>query len=274
MTDSLIHEHVQNQKKLLDLELRSEQEEQKESFSTSSSSSSSSCAKHKTAGEEREEGLKSSSRILNNLELEDWSIGLMGRTIVTFSTIVSTDNQHDSAKKSLLSAHRLSVGDQVEILHKSDSIHNNSSNILSTKNNRRHRPNGVISALTDKTISIALSTGGNHHQQHSNSSNNDEENGVLGSLSPPYTILPQSSVDVHRKLLKSLDMLAKHGDGHRFAGSVIRTIFDTTSSSPSSAPLSKITPFNKNLDSSQLEAIEFALYGNSPLSLIRTCVLV
>jgi ATP-dependent RNA/DNA helicase IGHMBP2 len=97
--------------------------------------------------------------------------------------------------------------------------------------------------------------------------------------SGPYTLIPRSFVQVHQKLLKSLDTLEKYGVDHSIAGRIIRDIFEKEGQEQSTIPdghdnaddngQQELTPFNPNLDSSQMDAIRFALFGKQPISLIH-----
>jgi len=234
---SVIQRHVQKQKQLLELELHCEAEQQNETNKTNNS-----------------------TKILNNVTVEEWSIGLMGRTIVTFSSFVDD-------KKVLLPANRLSVGDPVE-------IHNRNT---TTKNKKKKKPpNGVISVITEEIISIVLSDSINSSKNNNFDSQqddeDDEDNFFNKKQSQKYSILPQSSVAVHRKYLQSLDELEKYGKDHLVAGSIIQQIFEPKTYPPYIMDDNKsnnMTPFNPHLDSSQLEAIRFVLFGNSSVALIH-----
>ena len=143
----------------------------------------------------------------------------------------------------LLPAHRFTTGDEVEIRNK-DTINNTNNNNGSSSNN--NSPGGVITEVTDTSISIALfsSNSSNRNNNKSNNSNNnnnqkkntnddninDNENDGLGL--PPFTILARSNIEVHNKIMKAIDELEKYHMSHPICGSIVRAVFeDTTSSS-------------------------------------------
>jgi len=306
MTDNIIiHEYIQNQKKLLELELRSEEEEHKNINETKKQLSS--------TRSNSNDDTSSSSRILRNLDIEDWGVGLMGRTVITLcSKSNSNDNKIGIDKTtggsknknnfSLLPAHRITVGDEVEILSKSGSgsISTEDDRHANKKNTKR-RIGGVVSVVTDSIISIVLK---NNIQESISSSSassttaatnkrdgdqNDEDDSQF--LIPPLTIVPKSSIEVHRKYIKVLDVVEKWGANHKFAGGILQSIFDPNIVKLHSKRNSNnsnnnnndcrgcsdeikdnknwFTPFNPNLDESQIEAIQFCLNGNQPISLIH-----
>ena len=242
MTDSIIREFVSQQRELLELELNSEQDE---------------------AGKNEDASSSQKTVALRPLEASDVSVGLYGRTVVQLS-LVRKDGGEDSP---LLPAHRFKVGDDVEIQSKE------------FKKNKAK--GGVISHVTDTSISVALfqSNGNNNKKNDKKSGNkiayagNDDEESDEAALvgSPPLTLLPKSSVEVHRKLISSLADLDRHGPNHSIAGPLIQALF-APPSEHRAAPkrqVEPIRPFNDNLDESQLEAISFALQDNRPVSLIH-----
>ena len=317
-TTTTVHEYVSNQKRLLELELQSQEEEEvgpkknnSNSTSTSSSSSSSSTSTSKKnngdADKQNEEGRI--SRIIRNVQVQELSIGLMGRTVVTLVPSkgeISTSNyeKDGQSKKNkeviMMPSHRITVGDEVEIMSKvsSSSVNNEQKHTAMNSapfSKRKRRTGGVVSAVTDTSISIALY--GNHHNHTSTSKQNkntdradcdddddddDDETQILGS--PPLVIVPKSSVAVHKKMISILNKLKEHGENHDNAGSVIRSIFNPTSNNLNKTinhdhhaigdvgnnnnPPREFTPFNPNLDESQIEAIQFCL-KDQPLSLIH-----
>lgn len=252
MTDSIIREFVREQKELLALELNSEQDE---------------------AGLKEDTSTSQRTVALRHLEASDISVGLYGRTVVQLTTLHNNDNnvkKSGGGPKPLLPAHRFTVGDDVEI---------------HSKQNSKSRGNigGVISAVTDTSLSVALfqknpsSSGGKGDKNSNNKANkgNDddesEEDGLLGS--PPLTLIPKSSVEVHKKLLAGLAELERHGSNHPIAGHLVQALFappetDNPLATPSAAQ-QPIHPFNDNLDSSQLEAISFCLQKERPVALIH-----
>lgn len=311
-SDTTIHEYVTNQKRLLELELKSEEEEEANQRSH---------VPQKQTDETSTRG-GGKSRILSNLKVEEWSIGLMGRTVITLvsmkgngsgsssssSTNGGKEAEEDKStneknvKKSdmplmLLPSHRITVGDEVEIMSK----HNNDQmSKSSSSEKKRKKSGGVVSAVTDTMISIALYGNQNHKMNHNSnqkeSSNNksttstttndqqQEEETQLLLGSPPLIVVPKSSVEVHKKMVHVLNQLQDEGLDHPFAGSVIRSVFDPSAatigmksssiSSDDSADVCDNTmpsfcPFNPNLDESQIEAIKFCLEGQQPISLIH-----
>ena len=217
-TDTLIHDHVQNQKRLLELELRSEEEQEQEEATKASSNKN-----------EKNEEIGRASRIIRNLQVDEWRIGLMGRTVVDLIPIkgdVTTKEKNDTVgsegnddhhqqqlndiqsklkKKNhsnviMLPAHKITVGDEVEIIskhyHTNNNNNNNDSQSQQNNNNgrRKRTSGGVVSAVTDSMISIALYGNNNSHNQSStippssdNDQQDDDDTQILGS--PPLTVL-------------------------------------------------------------------------------------
>jgi ATP-dependent RNA/DNA helicase IGHMBP2 len=167
------------------------------------------------------------------------------------------------------------VGDEVEIRTKGKG------------DKSRNNVGGVISAVSDTFISVALfqdrrSTKQQQQQQQSNSSNNnkkkkdnddgddvDDETDVLNQA--PLTLVPKSSIEVHKKMIAALQTLEKYGVDHPIAGPVIQAMFveDKGASPKLIQSTNPQDPFNQNLDQSQLEAIAFALQTERPFSLIH-----
>ncbi len=347
MLDSKIHNYVANQKRLLELELRSQEEEGEEERNAIKPSSASKPTSNNN--EEEEENNRRSNYILKNLQIDEWSVGLMGRTVVTFSCMTgelkSTKNNdtgavdgrgkeshlnHDDKKDKngdeghlLLPAHRLTVGDEVEIMSKYNTPQNDGNGMNkkeggSNFHRKRKKSGGVISAITDTMISIALfgnSSNVNQANNNTPSSNVSAKNGknskkkessnnqdlidesqtsILGS-SPPFIIVPKSSIDVHRKMMDALDKLEKEGGNHSYAGKIIQQFFtpdapaesmkksdnddkdekdiveedDGLDEDESCSRVMEFTPFNANLDESQIEAIKYCLRSSKPISLIH-----
>jgi ATP-dependent RNA/DNA helicase IGHMBP2 len=243
MQEFTVREFVARQRDLLELELNAEQDEEK---SIASLVDNKGLEKDKNGDDDERP-----SHVLRHLEPSEISVGLYGRTMVTLTVL---EGREKSATSALLPAHRFSVGDETEIHSKQKSAN-------------KEAIGGVISAVTDTSITIAL-----YGKRASNINNNegndeDEEDSLLGP--PPLTIIPRSSVEVHRKLIKSLDELQRDGADHKVAGSVIDALFGQPKSFPEFT-YTPIEPFNKNLDTSQLEAICFALNGGErPISLIH-----
>jgi len=234
--DLTVGDFVATQKNLLELELKAEEEEEKSIASSVRNASKN----DKSDDDERP------SHVLRQLEASEISVGLYGRTMVTLTLM-------DGKGEALLPAHRFSVGDEVEISKQKQS-------------GNRDNVGGVISTLTETNITIALfgkrtAAGGDDENDE------DEEDSFLGA--PPLAVIPKSSVEVHRKLIKSLDELQRDGSDHKVAGHVVNALFGPAESFPQRT-LTHIEPFNTNLDASQVEAVSFALNsGERPVSLIH-----
>jgi hypothetical protein len=202
---------------------------------------------------------ESPQNILRNLEVIDISLGLMGRSVVTLQAISA--ESPSSPKRTLLPSHRLTVGDDVEIVRKSTKQAH-----ATIPSSRRGDVSGVVSAITDGTISIALYP---HSKENIDLDGSDHENDDLWDSSP-LTVSPKSSIHVHRKMMQALDDLKKYGTGHENAGSVIQAIFGPIV--PNTCLINEkmeIKPFNHSLDPSQKSAIEFVLSCENPIALIR-----
>ena len=156
------------------------------------------------------------------------SVSLYGRTVLQLA------NSDDPDK--LLPSHTIKVGDDVEIIHKSIS-----------------RRGGVVCSVSETFIEVAMF----------GSNNDSEEESLDGALS----VVPRSSVDVHNKLLKALEDLEKYGVNHPICGKVVNGCFQQESEANCTTIPAIITPFNTNIDTSQKEAISFAL--SSTISLIH-----
>jgi len=202
------------------------------------------------------------------------------------------DNKGGHSKKSnrtsgrvLLPAHRFTVGDEVDLVTKMTSSYSNRS---ASGAGGGGGGGGVICEVTDVSIAVALfdkhyngnSSGGGDRKMEKKSSgggNSSHDNDDFMVGSGPYTLIPRSSVQVHQKLLKSLDILERHGIDHSIAGRIIRDIFDNEpqdkeqsyGSGKDHESQKELQPFNPNLDSSQMDAIRFALYDTQPISLIH-----
>ena len=268
MTDEALCKYVLNQRRLLELELHSEKEEEEEGNKNDNVSS---------PLNKRDETIQNmASRSLNNLQLDHFSVGLMGRTVIQLCPIKSHPKISKAEKEGgtskprghLLPAHRLTVGDEVEIV---------------PKNNKSSRKSvgGVVSSLTDTTVSIALFSKGDGPTNNNTGDNDEEEMNILGGL-PPFSVLPRSSVAVHKKMTDALQELERHGLDHPIAGSILRAVFDPSSrssflgggvSKPPAPQHNTFIPYNSNLDESQLDAIKFALNEQRPISLIRELLL-
>ena len=233
MTDISVREFVALQRNLLELELKAEEEEER------SIESSIRAVPSKHEVDERP------AHVLRHLETSEISVGLYGRTVVTLTVMNAKDETE------LLPAHRFSVGDEVEI---------------HSKTGNRDNVGGVICAITETSIAIAL-FGKKTVVSKNDENNGEEDDSVLGP--PPLAVIPKSSVEVHRKLVKALGELERQGSDHPIAGNVVSALFGPPKSF-AKCPPTTIEPFNSNLDASQLEAISFALNsGDRPISLIH-----
>ena len=255
------------------MELQAEKEEESTAISDSG----------RKGGSTNEPIEKRPSHVLGRLEASDISVGLYGRTVVQLTPLSSSDIPDEegaaAAKQNknpshLLPAHRFTVGNEVEIRARGNQQKNNSIS-------------GVICAVTEASISVAISEdkqasskpssnkpkgnkGKNSKQQEADNDNDSDETNILDSS--PLSVVPRSSIEVHKRLVAALDRLEKHGEDHAIAGSVIRSVFAPSESS-STDSLPKKQPqhscFNPNLDASQREAIAFALQPELPVALIH-----
>lgn len=233
-----VDDFVVSQRALLELELKAEEEEGRSIASTVRGTAASKTDK-KNGDDERP------SHVLRRLEASEISVGLYGRTMVTLTVV-------DGNGEALLPAHKFMVGDEVEI--------------QSLKNSREN-VGGVINTVTDKSITIALFGKQSHATASNNENDGEEENSLLGTS--PLAVIPKSSVDVHRKLFRSLGELQRDGADHSLAGNIVSALFGKPTSFPERTPI-PIQPYNTRLDESQLEAISFALNsGERPVSLIH-----
>lgn len=247
---------VAKQKDLLQLELRSEQ------------------------GEESD---LTASSVLRGLRVESASVGLYGRTVVHLESGSSAPPSIPSSPADssivddskagvpttaraggpLLPSHRLTVGDEVEILGRNGS---------GSCSGRNRCAGGVICALDDTKISIAL-FGQKRAKDIGTVANgadgsDDSDDYGLGLGTPPFTIFPKSSAAVHHKMINALDELSKAGADHDQAGAVIEAVFGavdggdkmtSTGLASPGADISSKRRYNGNLDTSQEEAVDFVL---------------
>ena len=134
---TLLHEFISNQKRLLELELRAEEDagvDHPTKITTQSKDDASS----------RDGGF-----ILRNVDIIDTSVGLYGRTVISFGNVVSSSEENiKTSSNHLLQAHRLTVGDEVQI------IPNNGKGFQGGKKSKHI--GGVVCALDDVSISVAL----------------------------------------------------------------------------------------------------------------------
>jgi hypothetical protein len=234
MTDTIIHSFCAQQREWLAKELESDQ-----------------VAPSQGQSEEVR------SHVLHGLELDDVSVGLYGRTVVR---LAATQSSH-------LPAHRFTTGDEVEIRH------GKGSNSVSKSAGSSSFPSGVVCEVTETSISIALfgdsgksSANKNEKLKQQQQSHATDEDWID---SGPFSLIPKSSIEVHKKLMQALSDLEKEGTGHAFAGNLVQALFEVPSDAHHRPLVPAVTPFNANLDASQIEAIGFALSDNRPVSLIH-----
>jgi hypothetical protein len=307
--DAKIREFCTLQKTWLEQELHEEQDEAEAAALNSNSSKT-----KKTSQEEQQEAAEGrAARVLGHLEAAEISVGLYGRTVVqlvkaattargsssTSSTAVvatggdvatatnTATNNNKGRNNGLLPAHCFTTGDEVEIRSKSGETSGGNINSVST--------GGVVTAVTDTSISVALFSGrrGGKSQQQQNGgggasssskrntnnsaasgeNNDDDHTGGLGN--PPYALLPTSSIEVYRKLVAALNELEKHGVNHPTAGHVVQALFQQPQSdddvvfSTVKASSTCRNDSSSGLDESQLEAIDFCLQNQRPVALIH-----
>ena len=257
-----IQHFVTQQKRLLTLELHADQDE---------------------AADINTQGDGGSGFYLRNVDVIETSVGLYGRTVVSFgqneiNAVGGNNNESSkSSRCSLLDAHRLTVGDEIEILPKNGKV---------SKRSNAKRVGGVVCAVDDHSISIALEDRNRHHhnnnkkhssKQGENEEDLDEDSDMLGGSSP-YTLVPRSGVEVHHKMIASLDELEKYGVDHPIAGDVILSVFEPSHIPIGAAPMTaanidelekEYNLANTKLDYSQKEAVVFALNSHHPISLIH-----
>eukprot|EP00934_Nitzschia_sp_Nitz4_P006912 Nitzschia sp. Nitz4//scaffold37_size175936//112246//115314//NITZ4_002054-RA/size175936-processed-gene-0.227-mRNA-1//-1//CDS//3329549812//6902//frame0 len=234
MTDATIRAFVSNQRELLSLELEAETDEQEV-----------------IDNEER------ASHILGNLDVSQVAVGLYGRTVVELT--LWSEASPSKGGPAMLPAHRFTVGDEVEIRSKSGG--------------GKGKTSGVISAVSDTYVSVALfqTPQQNNVNANQNTDTAKDEESESGMGTAPFSIVPRSSVEVHRKLLRALDTLEKKGIDHPVAGNVIKAMFSTDPSNDPAVTKGDALqqPFNARLDESQRNAISFALQPDRPISLIH-----
>jgi len=270
-----LQDFVIKQKRFLELELRAEEDGDD----------------GKTNAQTKKDG-RDGGYLLRNLDAMDTSVGLYGRTVVTFGNASQessesdndTANNRSSQASTFLQAHRLTVGDEVKILP------NNGKGSQSGKKSKH--AGGVICAVDDVSVSVALfgGDGGSRRQQSSSGkdsskkqgkkSNKEEDPDDDGDMlrgNPPYSLIPKSSVEVHQKIISALDELERHGVSHPIAGGIIMAAFEPNNPkhdtemtrSRIEALESECNLASTKLDHSQREAVVMALHSNSPISLIH-----
>ena len=139
--DGIIRAFVAQQREWLEVELHAEQEETATAASSRHGDSSSLSLQKQD--------------VLHQLQVDSVTVGLYGRTVVRFTptttdasatTVTATKPRKESAGSlSLLPSHRFTTGDEVEIRTKQ-----------SKKNSSNNSPAGVVSAVTEDSISVAL----------------------------------------------------------------------------------------------------------------------
>ena len=308
LIESKIQEYISQQRRLLELELRSEQDE----------NDYHGISKRKDEDDGTGTGTDDlrSNRILSNLHVENLGVGLLGRTVVTFvppsstastSTNTQTGEGNDQVQEPgfsndkktlntscttvLLPAHRLTVGDEVEIVALSQLKINQIKSSKSTSSKRNQA--GVVSEVTDTSISVALYDNNYNNKVAENKRSQSKKDSkvkkkIISEADPSeegskslnvgsegWLLVPRSSIQVHQKMLSILDRLGKNGANHDVAGRVISNIFQSNTKIDKEEEMhcynsgTTFKPFNPNLDENQKEAIQFALNGNQPVSLIH-----
>ena len=282
-----LQDFVSKQKQLLESELRAEED---------------SAAKTTEINPKKDSG-RDGGFILRNIDVLDTSVGLYGRTVVSFGNSTqelkeSSDNDtsnNDTANLSssrasqqplLLPAHRLTVGDEVQILP------NNGKGARTTDKKSKHA-GGVICAVDDVSISVALSSNNvsNNKKQSSGKDSNknqgkkskkevipdDDDEGDMLRGNAPYALIPRSNVEVHQKMVSALDQLERFGVDHPIAGDIVMAAFEPNNPKHNiELTRSRIETLedecnlkSTRLDYSQREAVVVALHSNSPISLIH-----
>jgi hypothetical protein len=277
--DVSLQEFVSNQKRLLELELRADEDAGVVRNDDS---------QIKTKDDVGRDG----GFFLRDIDVIDTSVGLYGRTVVAFGNLASqqsvelSENNNNTNTNSLessklLKAHRLTVGDEVQILP------NNGKGFQSGAKSRHS--GGVICAVDNVSISVALFGGdaASRRQQSSvkkqgkKASKEDDEprddDGEMLGGKPPYALIPKSNIEVHQKMIFALDELEKHGVSHPIAGDIIMAAFEPNSPKHNTeitrsridALESECDLSSSRLDYSQKEAVVMALHSNSPIYLIH-----
>lgn len=207
------------------------------------------------------------SRVLTGLEIAQVSVGLYGRTVIEVGVAATTGK----SEKARLPAHRFTTGDEVEL--RASGGQGSTNKVRTTQ--------GVVSLVTDACLAFAISgTTRDKKKKNNNRKNQDEDEDDQEQPygEPPFTLVPSSSVEVHRKMVSALSTLAQQGAEHPQAGSVVRALFDPSSQqrSTTAPPIyaESLASFrarlcNPNLDDSQVEAIQFALQPHRVVSLIH-----
>jgi hypothetical protein len=229
MTDALVHSFCAQQRAWLELELQSDP------------------AQLPMTGAPQSEEVR--SNVLHNLDVDDVSVGLYGKTVVRLVNA--------AVGGTWLPAHRFTTGDEVEIRSKGSMSKDN--------------PGGVICEVTEMSISIALFSNNrsNNNKGANKKQQSTDENDEDWIDSGPFSLLPKSSIEVHKKLMLALEDLEKQGTNHPVAGHLVQALFEVPSDMHHRPITTPMTAFNNQLDDSQIEAISFALSSNRPVSLIH-----
>ena len=210
------------------------------------------------------------TRVLSGLELASVSVGLYGRTVLELCSSNTTTATR-------LPAHKLTPGDEVELRS------------AATGSMTATTTTGVVSVVTDTSISIALGKGdlgqppsnkktenkkNKRNHSDSNTTTDDDDEQPYGP--PPYTLVPTASVEVHRKMVAALDTLAQKGVDHPIAGPIVRALFEAVEDHHAVSLQPRIsdaidtgsatTTYMEHLDDSQREAIDFCLSSTSTTS--------
>lgn len=257
MEDKIISKFISRQKELLDLELLADTSGEK--IDT---------RKKEDDNDEEDERPRNS---LGQLQILDVSVGLYGRTVVTL--ILNNDDGNSSLH---LPSHRLTTGDEVSLVATSSSHNNNKM--------KYDGVDGVITKITDESISMAMGSSGSNGKNKSNTKDNnlDRSMDVLNQP-PPFSLLSKGNIAIHHKIKKALDELSKYGLNHPIASKVLQEIF-TCYSQKLSNDFSLVANTSIDTDKkhgkllknqqskmneSQIEAIQFSLNSSNPLSLIH-----
>ena len=291
--DELIRSFCSDQRRLLSSELRSELDEEDRAGRAEESdggvgtkpASRPPRLGHNSGngdGDGGGDGGRRSRNALGGLRVSGLSTGLYGRTVAELTPA--------SDSSPLLPAHRITVGDEVEVLSRGAGGGDGGGK------RKKKNPGGVVCAVTDSSISVALfdgrrarggvaagknaagKTGGGRDNGDGDA---DDDDGLPG-MNPPLSLIPRSSAEVHRKMMSAIEDLERHGTDHPLAGRLIRAAFSKPRGADEGAGGAKSTAgvsgggekeitFDPNLDLSQLDAVRFALSddGGRPISLIH-----
>ena len=272
MGDANVSSFIEAQRRLLELELRAEEDAADAASKSKDNDDTGGCF------------------FLRNVDIVDTSVGLYGRTVVSFAAVDGSSTWEQSevggcaskrgSTQNLLPAHRLTVGDVVDVLP-------NNGKTKSIK-----RSSGVICGVTDCSISVALGADSkSQRKQTANSERNNAKRKGRGSAGDdelddhemalggdgPYCLVPASNVEVHRKMVSALVQLEKNASDDRSpAIDIIRAAFQpndpkfrTDLSRLDIEKFERVCGLSETrLDHSQREAVITALYSNNPINLI------